>query len=157
MNRVEKVILFLVVFAWALSGLAFADVYKNSRFGFSIVYPQDWNIFKNPAPENGDGISFSLPGNCAFTARAYRNTSQNSLENEIKFHVKDGTITREGKFSISGIPAKRVIFRNKDKMTIMYMAIKNDIVYISYYSGPMETFSKNGKNANKALSSFSIR
>ncbi len=75
--------------------------YKNSRYGFELIYPSNWTAL--PAPENDDGIAFVSPQNNTVEIRSWagnRLSESNSKDPEAKTTINPNFQTAQG---VSGV------------------------------------------------------
>ena len=129
------------------------DVYTNSRFGFSIMYPTF--LSPQPEPENGDGRVFSNGKDEEISVYALHNVLDQSIEDlyqECQSSV-DGTVTyadqKDNWFVVSGTNSEGKILYRK---TILH----DDVEYTVSVTYPKDKKQQYDEIVKKVAESFHV-
>ena len=129
------------------------DVYTNSRFGFSIMYPTF--LSPQPEPENGDGRVFSNGKDEEMSVYASYNVLDQSIEElyqECQSNV-DGTVTyadqKDNWFLVSGTNEEGTILYRKTILT-------DDIEYTVSVTYPKDKKQQYDEIVEKVAESFKV-
>ena len=159
MNKtIRATILVLIIFA-SLITPCLAKEYLNPRFKFAISIHPDWEKFKNPAPANGDGISFTFPGKGTFSASGMYNVLGRSLKEEATALVGDEKILKQNKITIDGMNAIMTLSEKENHRTLsvsIFRKVKGQdgIYYTIFYQAPKKIFEKYQSQAEDSIVTF---
>ena len=116
MKKIITITCILLTAMFLFPGTATAkDKYTNTRFGFTLDLPDKWSSYRDPAPANGDGVSFSLPGEARFSASGSYNALERSLDESIKEWTDEKKLLRNTPIELSGGKGRYIRWNDQGK------------------------------------------
>ncbi len=159
MKRVLSILVILIATLTIFPSVSLAgEKYVNPRFGFSIELPDKWAPFRDPAPQNNDGVSFTLPGDARFSASGSHNVLERSLKDSVDEWIAGNPIIRSTPITLSNGKGEYVRWNDQDQnhMLLFVMSRDKDICFTVYYRGPENSFPLYSTEAFQALKTFEI-
>jgi len=156
--------IYLALLCLGKKGKGSWQVYENSRYNFSVLYPSGWKL--GEAPENNDGRTFTLPdGTVECRAYGFFNALQGTggepqtLDEHISWLEEMGLeiLDDGGQVSLGDWPARRFIGIQEGKIQEMVMALGKESgrVLVCYFDSKEER-EKFKPTFDKMMESFKI-
>jgi len=131
------------------------EAYKNERFSYSLVLPQEFN---KEFSQNGDGVRLTSPKYKGIEISAWgsHNALSYTLEREIAEIRKDKKLISLQDTHSQSIKGKILILEEKNQKIMRLVFLHDDIFYGVECSAPKKEFSQYQKLFEDIIQSFKI-